>query len=119
MRKLLFLICLLLTLPVLQAKVVEVAGWGVFALGGERNHLQKIDGEAVATLVVKDGSVLFSLWSTDTKELLGPSFLIENLYLDQSAAESSSFIGMKSVVYVLGQDGRKGKRGRLYLRVVL
>lgn len=95
----------------LSAQTISVAGWGIIALGNDRNHLPKIEGEAFATLVIHNEQIVFSLWETETQQSLGPSMLLQNLYLDQSAAEGNSFIGMKSAVKVL--DG--SKNGTLYL----
>lgn len=94
------------------AQTSSVAGWGIVALGNDRNHLPKIKGNAFATLVIHNEQIIFSLWETETRQSLGPSILLHNLYLDQNAAEGTSFIGMQSTVNVL--NGQQ-KNGRLYL----
>lgn len=92
----------------ISAQTTSVAGWGIVALGNDRNHLPKIEGNAFATLIIHDEQLVFSLWETETKQSLGPSILLHNLYLDQNAAEGKSFIGMKSTVNVLGGQSKKG-----------
>ncbi|HBC21285.1 MAG TPA: hypothetical protein DC009_04195 [Porphyromonadaceae bacterium] len=82
-------------------KDITIAGWTVLAMGKDHNNLTKISGEAIATITIHNGQVFFSLWDTESHQSLGPSILIERLYLDQSAAENNSFIGMKSKVRTL------------------
>ena len=96
----------------ISAQTTSVAGWGIIALGADRNHLPKIEGNAFATLVIHNEQIVFSLWETETKQSLGPSILLKNLYLDQSAAEGNSFIGMRSSVKTLDNNA---KSGTLYL----
>lgn len=108
--KQLFILYFLLIVGATQvsAQTSSVAGWGIVALGNDRNHLTKIEGNAFATLVIHNEQLMFSLWETETQQSLGPSILLHNLYLDQNAAEGKSFIGMKSTVNVLGEQSKKG-----------
>lgn len=108
--KKLFIWCFLLVVSAIQvyAQISTIAGWGVVALGNDRNHLSKIEGNSFATLILHNEQLVFSLWKTETQQSLGPSILLHNLYLDQNAAEGKSFIGMKSTVNVLGGQSKKG-----------
>lgn len=107
LKSVVFLSCLLCGLG-MGAKTTPVAAWGVIALGDDRNHLPRINGEAIATINIVDGKIIFSLWHTESKQSLGPSILLDNLYLDNSAAESNSYIGMRSKVHVLDATSKSG-----------
>lgn len=113
MKKLLLMLFLCtIGIGYITAQTTSVAGWGIVALGSDRNHLPKIKRNAFATMVIHNEQIVFSLWETETKQSLGPSILLHNLYLDQSVAEGNSFIGMASNVIVLDNSS---KRGTLYL----
>lgn len=111
-RNLITLFLLLIGLTQIYAQTNSVAGWGVVALGNDRNNLPKIKGNAFATLIINNEQLVFSLWETETQQSLGPSIILENLYFDQTVAEGNSFLGMKSIVKVLGEQH---KNGILYL----
>jgi hypothetical protein len=111
-RSLIALFMFLIGLTQISAQTSSVAGWSVVALGNDRNHLPKINGNAFATLIINNEQLVFSLWETETQQSLGPSILLENLYFDQTVAEGNSFLGMKSIVKVLGEQY---KNGILYL----
>lgn len=98
----------------IYSQIASVAGWSIIALGDNRNHLSKIYGEAMATLIIHDNTLVFALWDTESQKSLGPAFILENLYLEQSAAEGDSFIGMQSKVRT---DNNVNKTGTLYLSV--
>lgn len=98
----------------IQAKDTPVAGWGVYAMGDNRHHLTKINGDALATMTIHDGILVFALWETKSGQSLGSAIIIDNLYVEQSAAEGNSFIGMKSKVRMADNAS---KSGILYLSV--
>ena len=109
MRKLAILFSLLIVGSFqVYAQTCSVAGWSVVALGNDRNHLPKIEGNAFATLLIHNEQLVFSLWETETQQSLGPSILLHNLYLDQNVTEGKSFIGMQSTVNVLGAQSKSG-----------
>lgn len=86
-RSLIALFMFLIGLTQISAQTSSVAGWSVVALGNDRNHLPKINGNAFATLIINNEQLVFSLWETETQQSLGPSILLENLYFDQTVAE--------------------------------
>lgn len=108
MKVLVSIILLLVGFGIGQAKDTSVAGWGIYAMGDNRNHLTKVNGDAFATLTIHDGIIVFALWETASKQSLGPAIIIENLYLEQSAAEKGSFIGMKSKVRMADNANKSG-----------
>lgn len=94
------LVCIALIACVfsISSQSTPVAGWSIIALGDNRDHLSAINGESMATLMIHDNTLVFALWDTESQKPLEPVFILENLYLEQSAAEGDSFIGMQSKV---------------------
>lgn len=116
MKQKIFAVCIALVACVLSgySQVTSVAGWGIYAMGDNRNRLPRIDGDAMASLTIHDGIVVFALWETESQQSLGPAIILENLYLEQSASEGGSFISMKSKVRMANDATRIGI---LYLSV--
>ena len=92
------------------AKDIVVAGWNLVGFGEDKHNLrstENLDTPVFGIITIHNEQILFTIAKNGTKES-APTFLFEEIYLEQPAEKGEGFMGIKGKLSVPDGSGIRG-----------